>query len=199
MAVLEAATSTDSTATALVDAALRDAAAIVRATALGALVTQGRLSTSNLLDGLRDDDPVVRRRAAQLAGAARDTVDEKTLTTGLLELLGDQDPLCAVAALVSLGDRSASAALDAISELARSSGEPLVVEEAIAALGSIGDPRSLAVVLGVIPTAKPALRRRCVAALGGFDGPEVESALDTLAEDRDWQVRQAVAMLRRDG
>jgi len=35
------------------------------------------------------------------------------------------------------------------------------------------------------------VRRRAVLALAPFDGPEVDEALRTALEDRDWQVRQA--------
>ena len=80
--------------------------------------------------------------------------------------------------------------------VAETTTDPLVLEEAVATLGALGDPAGLPVVLAATE-GRPALRRRTVAALGGFDGEAVEAALDRLAQDRDWQVRQAVAMLRR--
>ena len=63
-------------------------------------------------------------------------------------------------------------------------------EAAVAALGAIGDPSTLAVVLAACDD-KPAVRRRAVLALAAFDGPEVEARLRAALTDRDWQVRQA--------
>jgi HEAT repeat protein len=174
----------------LVDRALLDEDERVRATALGAVARQGRLSSSVVLVGLGDPSPIVRIRAAQLAVEVDDEV-----VPGLIACLDDVGHV-AVAALVTLADRAEASALDAILEVARSTSDPLVHEEAVAALGALGDPAGLEVVLAATE-GKPALRRRSVAALGGFDGDEVEQALDRLAEDRDWQVRQAVALLRR--
>ena len=182
---------------ALVDEALRDPIAAVRATALGARAQQGRLDAPSLVTAMADPSPAVRRRAAQLAGSWQGRSD--ALTGKLIDSLGDEDPLFVIAVLVALADRQAMAAITAVSAVARTSSEPLVIEEAIATLGALGDPEGLAIILAVLPTAKAPLRRRCVAALGAFEGVEVEAALDKLSEDRDWQVRQAVAMLRRDG
>jgi HEAT repeat protein len=121
------------------------------------------------------------------------------VTEALSGALRDPDPLVVVSALVSLADRPDGSVVPVICELARASHEPLVVEEAVASLGALGDPVGLEVIFELLADAKATLRRRIVAALGGFSGPEVEGALDALAEDRDWQVRQAVSMLRRDG
>ena len=68
--------------------------------------------------------------------------------------------------------------------------DPLVREAAVAALGALGDPGTLEVVLAACDD-KPAVRRRAVLALAAFDGPEVEARLQTALTDRDWQVRQA--------
>jgi HEAT repeat protein len=180
-----------------VDAALLDPDPLVRVSALGALRSQGRLSATHLIAALGDPSPAVRVRAAQLAPLATGRGAKKDLALTLIAAL-DDDPICAVAALVALGDRADRLAVDAVCAVASRTGDPLVHEEAVATLGALGDERGLPIVLQAT-TGKPALRRRAVAALGAFDGDEVEATLDRLAEDRDWQVRQAVAMLRRGG
>jgi HEAT repeat protein len=68
--------------------------------------------------------------------------------------------------------------------------DALVREAAVAALGAIGDELGLSAILSACQD-KPAIRRRAVLALAPFDSPEVEAALKTALEDRDWQVRQA--------
>src|SRR2546423_1722638 len=63
-------------------------------------------------------------------------------------------------------------------------------EAAVAALGARGAPAGLPAILAACRD-KPAVRRRAVLALAPFNGAEVEEALHTALEDRDWQVRQA--------
>ena len=145
---------------------------------------------------MADPEMPVRLRAAQLAPMC--PPGPRELHEGLLALLGDDEPLVAVASLVAIGDLEAVELAAPVSELARRSKDALVVEEAVATLGALGAPEGRAVIFELLPTAKPALRRRCVAALGAYEGDEVEAALDQLSSDRDWQVRQAVAMLRRE-
>jgi HEAT repeat protein len=65
-----------------------------------------------------------------------------------------------------------------------------VREAAVAALGAIGDERGLPAILHGC-SDKPAIRRRAVLALAPFDGPDVDAALKSALDDRDWQVRQA--------
>ena len=181
VAVLDAGGRGDEASLAVVDRALLDDDPGLRATALGAMAEQGRLDASILEAALGDPTASVRIRAAQLASQV------------------EPEPLASVAALVAIGDLGAVGASEAVAEMARSSNEPLVVEEAVATIGALGAEAGLELILDLLECAKPALRRRCVAALGAFEGDEVEAALDRLAEDRDWQVRQAVAMLRREG
>lgn len=190
-AVLLASMSTDEASTALVDAALADPDPAIRAAGLGALARQGRLSADALVAGLQDGAAKVRLRAAQLAPSLGSEALEP-----VVDLLDDADPLVVVAALVALSELPAASSAEQVIAAARSTDDLLVYEEAIATLGAIGAPEGLAVVLEAT-TSKPAVRRRAVAALGAFEGPEVEAALDRLADDRDWQVRQAVALLRR--
>jgi HEAT repeat protein len=130
----------------------------------------------------------VRRRAAEstpaLVAPARP----------LLPLLADDDVTVTEAAawaLGELGERAVRAgAIPALASVAREHGDPLGREAAVAALGALGDPAGLPAVLAACGD-KPAVRRRAVLALAPFDGPDVDAALHTALEDRDWQVRQA--------
>ena len=196
IALLEAAQGRDEQSIALVDDAVSSPEPALRATALSALSTQGRLDAGRLATALGDADPSVRRRAAQLSFGPR-LRDEPSVTAALLSALDDEDVFVAVAVLVALGERADATALEAVTAVAASSTEPLVVEEAVATLGALGDEASIDVIAELLSTAKPALRRRIVAAIGAFSGPKVEAMLVQLEGDRDWQVRQAVAMLRR--
>ena len=72
--------------------------------------------------------------------------------------------------------------------------DALVREAAVAALGAIGDPTSLPMVL-VACDDKPAVRRRAVLALAAFEGKAVEARLRLALEDRDWQTRTAAEQL----
>ena len=65
----------------------------------------------------------------------------------------------------------------------------------MAALGSLRVVAGLPAVLAALDD-KPAVRRRAVVALAGFDGPVVDAALAKAAEDVDWQVRQVAEDLR---
>jgi HEAT repeat protein len=80
--------------------------------------------------------------------------------------------------------------IDRLMALARDHEDALVRESAVAALGAIGDERSLSAVLSGCAD-KPAIRRRAVLALAQFSGSDVDAALLRALEDRDWQVRQA--------
>ena len=80
-------------------------------------------------------------------------------------------------------------AVRALMATATSHPEPLCREAAVAALGSLRSPAGLPAVLAALED-KPAVRRRAVVALAGFEGPEVDAALAKAAGDVDWQVRQ---------
>lgn len=165
-------------------AGLADPAAAVRSTALGALERLGELGRDELLTGLADPDPSVRRRSVELAATRPDLP--------VIELLADPDPSVVEMTAWSLGEREESTAVTALAHLVPLDGghaDPLCREAAVAALGAIGDPRGLPAVLAALDD-KPAVRRRAAVALAAFDGPEVEAALHRCLDDRDWQVRQ---------
>ena len=163
---------------------LSDPAPSVRSTGLGALERLGSLTDADVVGGLGDEDPSVRRRAVELA-ATRPEV-------AVLALLDDPDPSVVEMAAWAAGERGTSDTVERLAQLAtgdRGHGDPLCREAAVAALGAIGDPAGLAAVLGALDD-KPAIRRRAAVALAAFDGPEVEAALRRCLDDRDWQVRQ---------
>jgi HEAT repeat protein len=171
-------------------AAQHDTDARVRAAALGALARAGgrRRATSAWRRALRDDAPGVRRRAAELAPALR------APARPLLALLSDGDVTVTEAAAWALGELGQGAvdaeAVPALAAVARDHDDALAREAAVAALGALGDPAGLPAVLAACGD-KPAVRRRAVLALAPFNGPDVDAALRTALEDRDWQVRQA--------
>lgn len=169
---------------------LGDVDAGVRAAALGAVHRCGALTAEQLDRALGDDDPVVRRRAVELA-ADRPEVD-------LLGVLADDDPTVVEVAAWSCGERETVSddVLDRLVELTTDAPDPLVREAGAAALGAIGDARGLPAVLAACDD-KPHVRRRAVLALAPFEGDEVEAAIDRALTDRDWQVRQAAEDLRR--
>ena len=71
---------------------------------------------------------------------------------------------------------------------------PLCREAAVAALGAIGAPDTLAVVLAALDDTAN-IRRRAAIALAAFDDPAAEEGLRRCLGDRDWQVRQAAEEL----
>jgi HEAT repeat protein len=167
----------------------------VRAAALGALERLGRLSDDTLDVALRDADPGVRRRAAELA-AAHPAVD-------LLATLMDTDARVVEVAAWACGERGTTSTpvLERLMTLAADHDDALVREAAVAALGAIGDERGVGVIISAARD-KPAVRRRAVLALAPFDGDAVDAALRRALTDRDWQVRQAAEDLlraQRDG
>ena len=156
----------------------------IREAALGALARIHELTNEVLQTFVSDTDPQVRIRVAQLA-ATLNTFD-------LVPLLNDKDSQVVEMAAWACGEHE-SARVEIMNELIQlvlHHDDALVREAAVAALGAIGDESGLPAILTACQD-KPASRRRAVRALAPFDSPEVEKALKTALEDRDWQVRQA--------
>lgn len=168
-------------------AALHDAAAEVRATALGALERLGALTPDDVVAALEDASPAVRRRACE--AAARLPGD---LPPSLLATLASPDATLAEVAAWAAGERRPPepGTVAVLIALATGHDDTLVREAAVAALGSIGDEAGLPAILAAT-NDKATVRRRAVIALAPFEGPEVEAALTRARADRDWQVRQA--------
>lgn len=170
--------------------AIGSADASVRASALGALQRLGQLTDQQLAAGLVDTDRRVRRRAAEIA-AAHPSID-------LIGVLHDDDQNVVETAAWAAGEHESNrpVVLARLLDLAAHADEALVREAAVAALGAIGDPAAIDVIIAAT-TDKPAVRRRAVLALAPFEGDDVEEAIDRALQDRDWQVRQAAEDLRR--
>jgi HEAT repeat protein len=177
-----------------------DTDARVRIAALGALARRAQKVSARAAwrRAVRDDDPAVRRRAAELACTLDTPATRASMVDGVLGLLADDDALVAEAAAFALGELESREGTDATSprggaalaEVAAHHNDPLVREAAVAALGAIGDATHLHAVLAATRD-KPAIRRRAVLALAAFEGPEVEAAIERALTDTDWQVRNA--------
>lgn len=183
-------------ALALRAAARTDRSPQVRAAALGAVVRVSRpaAAAATVRAALSDPDAAVRRRACELTPALLGDGPSEPL----IELLADDEALVAEAAAFALGELRASGEREALAlaTVATAHDDALVREAAIAALGAIGHEAGREAILAACRD-KPTVRRRAVLALASFDGPDVDAALDCAAEDRDWQVRDAAALLRR--
>lgn len=169
---------------------LDDTDPTVRAAALGALERIGTLTDGQVAAAFDDPSPIVRRRAAELAGVRAGL--------SLAPLLTDSDATVVEVAAWACGEQEHvdDDVLDRLIELATASDEPLIREASAAALGAIGDERGLPAILAAC-VDKPNVRRRAVLALAPFGGAHVDAALERALEDRDWQVRQAAEDLRR--
>jgi HEAT repeat protein len=173
-------------------ALLADPDAGVRAAALGALARLGAATAEEVAAALGDPDASVRARACAVAVA--------TSAVDLVPLLDDGEARVVEAAAWALGERGADGAggVEVLVRVAADHADPLCREAAVAALGAIGDVRGRAAILHAAHGDRPAVRRRAVIALAAFDGPEVDAALRTALNDRDWQVRQAAEDLLAD-
>jgi HEAT repeat protein len=171
-----------------------DPDARVRSVALGALVHAAprRSAARAWRVAARDHDQNVRRRAAELAPALHGDASARTL----LALLADDESLVAEAAAFALGEHPGATprVISALGRAATTHDDALVREAAVAALGAIGDPSSLPVVLAACDD-KPAVRRRAVLSLAAFEGRQVDERLTQALEDRDWQTRTAAEQL----
>lgn len=167
---------------------LDDGDGLVRAAALAALVRMARATPADARRAVTDPDPLVRRRAADLAPGLPGA--------DYVLLLADDDPLVVEAACFALGEVALprpderGRAVEALTRVATSHADSRCRESAVAALGAVGDPAGLAAILRALED-RPAVRRRAVLALAAFDGPEVDEALRRALGDRDLQVRQA--------
>ncbi|CAB4534483.1 unannotated protein [freshwater metagenome] len=170
--------------------ALTDPDPEVRAAALGALQRMEMLGAAELIAGLKDPDPITRRRSALLAAQSEDALTE------LRQLLTDPEDAVAEVAAFACGERT-DADLETVQMLAVVAVEhedSLCREAAVAALGSLGHPAGCDAVLAGC-SDRATVRRRAVLALAAFEGTQVTAMLTKLTQDRDLQVRQAAEEL----
>jgi len=167
---------------------LHDVDPAVRATALRGLARTDALLVSDLTKSATDREGSVRRTVAELIGRRADPDLDNTLL-GLLDDIG-ADVIETAAFAAGERERSTEPIVDRLMALAGHHDDALVREAAVAALGAIGDPRGLPVILQAT-TDRATVRRRAVLALAPFDGDVVDAALQRALDDRDWQVRQA--------
>jgi HEAT repeat protein len=172
---------------------LADEDGAVRATAIGALERLGALGADDLEAALADPDVVVRRRAVEAcAGQPGDR------PPSLRSALAADDPTLVEVAAWASGERQPPEAgiVGVLAALVDGHPDALVREAAVAALGAIGDEGGRAAILAALGD-KATVRRRAVLALAPFEGPDVDAALASARDDRDWQVRQAAEDLSR--
>ncbi len=162
----------------------------VQVAALGALARLGDLTAGDVESALAGGGPAVRRRAVEVALAARGRGTRSSLPRAVVGSLRDPDPLVVVAAAWFVAERHHRPAVPLLATTATDHGDARCREAAVAALGAIGDPAGLPAVLAALGDS-PTVRRRATVALAGFDDPRVAPALRAAAGDRDWQVRQA--------
>ncbi len=168
--------------------ALADPDDSVRAAALGSLVRIGIAGLEDLERGFSDPSPVMRRRTAELAWKVQARAD--ALASLVAGQLGDGESEVVEAVCFCLGELQPRGVTAALAEVASRHSDPLCRESAVAALGAIGDPEALGVILSALAD-RPQIRRRAVLALASYEGEDVDAALARALEDRDWQVRQA--------
>ncbi len=182
----------------------------VRATALRGLRRRGTLTIVDVAHAADDDSAEVRRAAAEVVAQGPDSVEaERDALAVVLEgLLADADPSVVEVAAWATGEW-VGAIIESEDELPSVDLVPTLVavtaehpdalcrEAAVAALGAIGDPAALPVILAATRD-KATVRRRAVIALAPFEGDDVDEALERALGDRDWQVRQAAEDLLAD-
>lgn len=186
---------------------LDDGDPAVRLAALGALARLGTLDLDAARTGAHDVDAAVRRRTGELLGRPGPTDERDGRVALTLALLDDDEASVAEVAAAALGELlgldpatgvappAPPAAVPALAAAATSHPDALCRESAVAALGAIGHPDGLPAVLAATGD-KPAVRRRAVIALAAFvDHDDAVAALRHALDDRDWQVRDAAAVL----
>jgi HEAT repeat protein len=144
---------------------------------------------------LTDSDVDVRRDALQQLAHAK--LEDTSVLDDVIALLDEEDALVVDAAAFALGEHLYVGAVVPLCVTAAEHDDARCRESAIASLGAIGDDRARATIIAALQD-KPPIRRRAVVALSNFEGPDIDAALDEAGEDKDWQVRSAVAQLRDD-
>jgi HEAT repeat protein len=166
-----------------------------RVLALRGLVRLSLMTTDLWREVLADRDVDVRRDALQQLAHAE--LEDTGVLDHVIALLDEEDALVVDAAAFALGEHLYVPAVLPLCVTAAEHEDARCRESAIASLGAIGDDRARATIIAALQD-KPPIRRRAVVALSNFEGPDIDAALEEAGEDKDWQVRSAVAQLRDD-
>ncbi len=162
----------------------------IRAAAIKALVGDDEKVTAAIKSAFSDPDPAVRVAAAY-ASISRPNLN-------VTKLLGDPNPDVVETACFAAGEIAEDGNRNLLEDIAMTHPSPTCRESAIAALGVLGSPESLEIIIAALAD-KPYIRRRAVLALAAFDDPRAEEAIEKCLLDRDHQVRQlAEDLLRSD-
>lgn len=140
---------------------------------------------------LEDDSSRIRAEAAEAMGAMGAVALSYLVARTTLET----DEIAIEALAAALGEIEDTQAVEWLMHVAGGDHETLTRETAVASLGAIGDERALPLLLELVVAAPPQVRRRTVAALTVFDGPEVEAAIRHARDDRNPMVREAAEMV----
>ncbi len=162
----------------------------VRAAAIKALAGDDGTVMAIIEKAFSDPDPAVRAAAAYAA------IPRPSLNVA--SLLWDSNPEVVETACFAAGEIAEDSNRRLLEKIASAHPDVACRESAIAALGVIGDPRSLEIIIAAL-SDKPYVRRRAAVALAAFDDLRAEEALKKCLLDRDLQVRQlAEDLLRSD-
>ncbi len=109
----------------------------------------------------------------------------------------DDDARVVEAAVTALGELPPRPAVVArlLGMAADETADKLVREAAVASLGALADPVAVPVLLELLATGPPQVRRRAVVALTVFDDPAIEAALRRATADRNPMVREVAEMV----
>ncbi len=175
----------------IIDRALTHSDPAIRSLGLTSALRADVLDPDRLRPFLTDPVAHVRGRASELAARI---VNAERLEADLRDRLGDESAVAEIAAFVlgEIGSRPDvaldPATIEAIETQVLHHDDALCRESAVAALGALHSGKATIL---VACKDKATVRRRAIIALAPFEGPDVDAALRTALEDRDWQVRQA--------
>ncbi|MDT0265782.1 MerR family DNA-binding transcriptional regulator [Streptomyces sp. DSM 44915] len=180
-------------ATALAEAALREADPVVAGALRWALARAGEAALPPLAAGLAAAAPEVRRRAAQTIAE----FPQEAATALLRSALADQDPAVRADAALALGARGAAEAIGPLVGLLVEAASDAAAADALSALVSQRPALADRVAAAIAGTeADPPGRLRLAQALADLPGTRATAALTALTQDPDRTVaRTAAAVL----
>ncbi len=163
----------------------------IRRLAVAALAATEDRGAASALEAVLagDESSRVRAEAAEALGFREGSL------AALIAAAPEADAVLAEAIATALGRLGSAESVRLLMEWAGSHADGLVREAAVAALGAIGDPTALPLLLELVGSGPPQVRRRTVAALTMYDGPDVEEALVRARSDRNPMVREAAEMV----